>query len=29
MKKKPLSTFSLFIFSFSIHALYNFFIFMQ
>lgn len=29
MKKKPLSTFSLCIFSFSIHALYNFFIFMQ
>lgn len=29
MKKKPLSAFSLFIFSLSIHALYNFFIFIQ
>lgn len=29
MRKRPLSTFSLYIFSFSIHALYNFFIFMQ
>ncbi|MGB5018902.1 MAG: hypothetical protein WBO66_04165 [Candidatus Moraniibacteriota bacterium] len=29
MRRRPLSTFSLCIFSFSIHALYNFFIFMQ
>ena len=29
MKRKPLSAFSLFIFSFAIHALYNFFVFIR
>ncbi len=29
LKKKPLSAFSLFIFSFALHALYNFFVFIQ